>query len=554
MIRINTWGNVRKTWRAIDLEMRWVPGLPQIVFLGARDPALRDVGLRVKSALRSVGFQFPRGLKLLVDVSPRMDRIQLEGMDLPVAFGVLSLTDQIKYGIPKQSQLWVWGDLSLDGEVKAPTINRTQADALFSEALRAGEFSRDAVGPMRRDDNPIASSEVAIVLPEGLVESSGFVARPNDVRTTRRVDPTPIASRVKVFSVKSLKDFRSLEGKIVTLPGPNVVTSQPGEEGLSAGDESGEKWEGLCLNRLAARFVLAAVVGRFSALVLGPSALALNSLLHLIYDLRSYTQSVERSFPGDRSKLPLLAPRAPLSEAALLGHSGARSNGAYEFGSLEQVSGGCFIIQNWENWDDAAKSSILRFAELPTDSTSHFVESAIQVLASGSLCGCGQHDLSLNSPCRCPSRLRVVREQSWRSPLLDQFSMLGLPSGLFLTSTDSPQKRLFGPEYDCAYSIAELRSMCSAGLEFRRLRGGQSRRPRAEAMILSQGQRVWAQEQVARALADVDQSAEVHEDHRREARLWTVLSFAELGRRELLGPWANSTRTDLTSEDLTPKV
>jgi hypothetical protein len=152
---------------------------------------------------------------------------------------------------------------------------------------------------------------------------------------------------------------------------------------------------------------------------------------------------------------------------------------------------------------------------------------------------------------------------------MDHFVMLGLPSGLQLQPTDvvasSPS---IGRHHDCLYSLAELRSLCVAGLQFRRRRfeselgeGVQSRKiarvkveQQAQALILSQGRRAWAQERVARALADLDQRDEVGEEHRQEARLWTVLSFAELGRRELPSPWATLARTDLTSDGEAPTL
>ncbi|HRK09211.1 MAG TPA: ATP-binding protein [Pseudobdellovibrionaceae bacterium] len=594
MITMRTWVKQADAWKAIRLEMRWVPGLPQIVFLGGRDPALRDVALRVKSAIRSLGFRFPRGLKLLVDISPRAERISMCGLDLPVALGVLWLTEQVKGAEALGAEPWVWGDLSLGGEVKMPEVRDQSATELARQLVSEMGLLED-LGEADAEAKAVEASRRAkiwpsFILPEPMAtDLQGLLSMGYE----HEVAPGDSASsRFRCFGparLSELADLTELLQKTQRLHdahrSSSAVSSRQRSRELGHGDpqaQCSEAWAGLSLNRRAARFVIASALGRFHTLVLGPHSMGLASLLRLVHDLRSFAEFAESSAElraergtsaeGDEQswpKLPLEAPTSPLTIAGLLGGGSSPRAGA-----LARVRGGCLLLEEWERWNENVRLSLMAPMaqgswEISRSTQRRRWKFESQILASGSLCACGQSDLSLSSACRCPSRLRSLREQTWRSPVMDHFVMLGLPSGLQLQPTDvvasSPSS---GRHHDCLYSLAELRSLCVAGLQFRRKRiesemgeGAEAKamwrakaEQQAQALILSQGRRAWAQERVARALADLDQCEEVGEEHRLEARLWTVLSFAELGRRELPSPWATLARTDLTSDGEAPTL
>lgn len=569
MIAMRTWVKQGDAWKAIRLEMRWVPGLPQIVFLGARDPALRDVALRVKSAIRSLGFRFPRGLKLLVDISPRAERISLCGLDLPVALGALWLTDQMKGTEALSTEPWVWGDLSLGGEVKMPEIRDQSFAELAQQLLMDIEASRHPEIPP------------SFILPEAIAADFHRISSLGSDLEAPQGDRADL--RISCFAPERLSDLANLDQLLQKTQRfqnadftSSAVRSKP--ESRNLGQHKGrfqakctEAWAGLNLNRRAARFVITSAIGRFHTMVLGPHSMGLASLLRVVHELRSFAElgaSVGRDEPS-WPKLPLEAPTSPLTVAGLLGGGSAPKAGA-----LARVRGGCLLLEEWERWNEDVRLSLVAPMSRGSWEVCRMTQRRrwnfeAQILASGSLCACGQSDLSLSSACRCPSRLRALREQTWRSPVMDHFVMLGLPSGLQLKPTDVvASSSSTGGHHDCLYSLAELRSLCLAGLEFRRSRmesemgvGAQSRvmtrlslEQQAQTLILSQGRRAWAQERVARALADLDQREEVGEEHRQEARLWTVLSFAELGRRELPSPWATPARSDLTSDGEAPTL
>lgn len=102
----------------VEVEISFVPGLPQIHFLGLPDTLIRESELRIKSAIRHQGFQWPRGQKILVHLKPNHQKKSSRGLDLAVAAGILWHTRQATP--PTSDKIYLYGELSLNGEVAIP--------------------------------------------------------------------------------------------------------------------------------------------------------------------------------------------------------------------------------------------------------------------------------------------------------------------------------------------------------------------------------------------------------------------------------------------------
>lgn len=103
----------------VEVELSFVPGLPQIQFLGLPDQAIKESAHRIKSALRAQNFEFPKAQQILVNLRPSHLKKTSRGLELAVALGILWQTEQI----PKPSDekdFLVYGELSLAGEVFQP--------------------------------------------------------------------------------------------------------------------------------------------------------------------------------------------------------------------------------------------------------------------------------------------------------------------------------------------------------------------------------------------------------------------------------------------------
>ena len=100
----------------VDVEVRLLRGLLGLVkIIGLQDSATRESRERVRSAIRSAGLTFPER-SLLINLAPAELRKVGPGLDLPIACGVLAVSEQL----PRQalSRTLLFGELSLDGRLR----------------------------------------------------------------------------------------------------------------------------------------------------------------------------------------------------------------------------------------------------------------------------------------------------------------------------------------------------------------------------------------------------------------------------------------------------
>lgn len=94
-----------------DLE-----GEPKIFVVGLPDASVRESQDRVHSAIVNSGYRIPH-TRTTINLAPGDIRKEGPSFDLPMAVGILSVTDQWKEEIPKD--LLFAGELSLSGETRA---------------------------------------------------------------------------------------------------------------------------------------------------------------------------------------------------------------------------------------------------------------------------------------------------------------------------------------------------------------------------------------------------------------------------------------------------
>lgn len=102
-----------------EVEIKLISGIPQIHFTGLADRQIKESFYRIKSALKSSGYQFPTTQQVIVNIKPNHIQKSSSGIELAVALGILLQTEQI----PQEtiSTDWIiYGELGLDGEVFEP--------------------------------------------------------------------------------------------------------------------------------------------------------------------------------------------------------------------------------------------------------------------------------------------------------------------------------------------------------------------------------------------------------------------------------------------------
>ncbi len=105
--------------KPVQVELTLWPGLPGFQFLGLPDQHLKESALRIKSAIKSAGFQFPVAQQILVNLRPSYLKKSSRGLELAVAAAYLWETGQVP--MPSfDEKFFVYGELTLSGEVLEP--------------------------------------------------------------------------------------------------------------------------------------------------------------------------------------------------------------------------------------------------------------------------------------------------------------------------------------------------------------------------------------------------------------------------------------------------
>lgn len=101
------------------IEISLSPGIPTFDITGLCDSSIRESRGRITSAIRSMGFLMPKG-HITVSISPAYMHKSGSGFDLPIAMGILFISDVIPYF--DNVRVYAQGELSLAGDVKASPL------------------------------------------------------------------------------------------------------------------------------------------------------------------------------------------------------------------------------------------------------------------------------------------------------------------------------------------------------------------------------------------------------------------------------------------------
>lgn len=99
----------------VDVEIDIIPGLPSFNIVGLGDISVKESKERVRSAIINSGFEFPMG-RITINLAPADLKKEGSLFDLPIALGILMLTEQVN--MDDKEKFIFMGELSLLGELK----------------------------------------------------------------------------------------------------------------------------------------------------------------------------------------------------------------------------------------------------------------------------------------------------------------------------------------------------------------------------------------------------------------------------------------------------
>jgi magnesium chelatase family protein len=382
--------------RCQEIEIASSFQIPNFQIIGLPGPEVAEAKDRIRSALEASGFDFPKR-KIILNLSPASVRKEGTGLDLAMAVAVLIESWKIEgreVRIPS-SRIFAWGELGLDGRVKAV---RSPA-----RAIAAGIRAR------------------AGILLVAKADESRF-------RKTAR----ELFSENPVPEIRGIRHFREVEGALQGKP-----SAFPEEAPLDEFPPTLERRHLLPIPPTTATVLQIAAAGAHHFLLLGPKgvgkSLALEWFLALQPPPETDTTRARRflaEISGREDELPFRRIGTQVKAAALLG---SFAGGSLRPGEFSLAHGGVLLADEFPEWSRDAREALREplerrrvtltrvdgVLELPSD----FI-----FAGNGNLCPCGGvPDAPLDGrlpSCRCIPSVRERYLAKIGGPILDRLDLV----------------------------------------------------------------------------------------------------------------------------------
>ncbi len=463
-------------FRPMNLEVVLVPGLSQIQILGLPDQIIKESSKRIISALRHQKFKIPPGKQVLVNLHPSDLRKSGQGLDLPIALGILLESEQIEFTDFDFASDYCYGSLSLKGEVQAPRDLHLLNFENFQRKVLTGAGG----GPWRF---PVeAMSELAAYTERSVVAADPQPFRP--IRGATNSDMLFDSTLARLMAITAL-----------------------GEHNLLVAGFAGSGKTTLVEN--------------------------LATILHLPDD-KCFLESKKYWMLSGRDLVgrPIVQPHHSATPSSMIG--GGRP---LKFGEISLAHGGALILDELLEFHPLVQSALREPMEkgviyLSRMGARQLFPAKSLVLATTNLCPCGQFQPGATYRCQCSSlRLRNYVEKL-SGPFLDRFSIfhitgkakLSLQVSLKDIEEEVDEAREFQKEIrsqkkvNQGLSVLELMEQLDHGIDESLIPHSKSHRRRQSLL------------RVARTLADLEFSEKIKQMHLEEAQNWTARDIYKLER------------------------
>jgi len=456
----------------VEVELTLWPGLPGIQFLGLPDQHLKESAMRIKSAIKAAGFQFPVAQQILVNLRPSHLKKTSRGLELAVAAAYLWESEQLR--VPDLGKdLFLYGELTLSGEVLEPE----DLSASFQEpgrVLLTGKMQIEKPARFRRQ----------------IVQNLKDLLTPTEIAGSRMKDvpQRPVGNLERKYSVEQ------------------------------------------------ARMIEILAVGEHSALMAGPAGSGKSTIAQVLPSfLRAPSENqffelkkIHSEFGEELTWRPVVKPHHSTPTMAMIG------GGSVPFaGEISRAHGGVLILDELLEFSSQVQESLREpFEEgqmrVFRNGRLKQYPARAQILATTNLCPCGKWTPSME-PKQMTCGLSRSRCRSYgqrlSGPLVDRFEILYFTrriGDLEISGKELFQKikkaqdfsKLFPNSRRPAGEILDtLTPLHLQAFEFE-----QQTSQRRKVAVL----------RVARTLADIDLDPEIQLKHIQEAKLLCLDPFSHL--------------------------
>ncbi|MGK5087206.1 ATP-binding protein [Bdellovibrionota bacterium FG-2] len=384
--------------------------IPQFVIIGLPAPEVMEARERVRAAISSSGFKFPKR-RVVLNLSPSSIKKRGTGIDLAMALSVLANQAKIK----SPYSIAAWGELGLDGTLKA-----------------SGQITRAVVATLR-EEIPyllVQKSEAATAI--ATLASLGSLAPPTSLQIIG----------VENLAEAWLMSQRIFEGKIPTIQPPTAAT-------LPAAHPKQTTHKLLPLPPTLARLVSASISGAHHLLLLGPKGVgksqAIEWMTALLPEPSAHSrieQLLLKELSSEPNNNPYIMPIRRVSSlvrpAALIGNATAST---LHPGECSLAHGGILIADELPEWARDSREALReplerRRVTLSRVSGAAELPAEFILAATGNLCPCGgvpknfpraiNAGKGVESSCDCTQARRKAYFSRISGPLLDRIDIAAL--------------------------------------------------------------------------------------------------------------------------------
>lgn len=182
----------------IEVEVDSCKRLPGQSIVGLPDAAVKESRDRVRAAIENSGFQFPPGY-FTINLAPADTKKEGPLYDLPIALGMLSVSDQIT---PNDSNgTVVLGELSLDGSVRP-------VNGILSICLSLAGKRRKILVPKENADEAALVKGLKVIPIQSLKEAVGYLGGEIDIYP-HKIDLSALFNKAPEYGI----DFSDVKGQ-----------------------------------------------------------------------------------------------------------------------------------------------------------------------------------------------------------------------------------------------------------------------------------------------------------------------------------------------------
>ena len=178
----------------IEAEVDLMARLPGICIVGLPDNAIRESGERIRSSIRSAGFDFPRK-RVVVNLAPADQKKDGTSLDLPIAVAILAASGQVD--AKRLERYLLVGELSLSGELRP-----------IRGGLAFAELARDTNRSLILPDQNSTFAGLA-----NQAEVYGFSNLTEVIEFINGAPKSPTVSTYNPLRVQAPEDFANIRGQ-----------------------------------------------------------------------------------------------------------------------------------------------------------------------------------------------------------------------------------------------------------------------------------------------------------------------------------------------------